>query len=114
MGWIGEEQEEKMTFDIFSQQGGRRDIPKNHNQRHKKFWPTIKNYPVKYITQLVQKEGMGVASGCLGGSAVERLPLAQGVILEFWDRVPRQAPCMEPASPSACVPGPLSFCVSHE
>ena len=28
---------------------------------------------------------------------------AQGVILETPDRVPRQAPCMEPGSPSACV-----------
>ncbi|CAD7687677.1 unnamed protein product [Nyctereutes procyonoides] len=24
------------------------------------------------------------------------------MILETWDRVPRRAPCMEPASPSAC------------
>ena len=28
-------------------------------------------------------------------------PSAQGVILESWDRVPRRAPCMEPASTSA-------------
>ena len=39
----------------------------------------------------------------MGGSVVECLPLAQGVILETWDQVPRQAPCMEPASPSAFV-----------
>ena len=31
------------------------------------------------------------------------LPSAQGLILETWDRVPCQATCMEPASPSACV-----------
>ena len=37
-------------------------------------------------------------------------PSAQGVILETWDPVPRQAPCMEPASPSACVAP--SLCVS--
>uniref|UniRef100_A0A8P0P9F4 Immunoglobulin V-set domain-containing protein n=1 Tax=Canis lupus familiaris TaxID=9615 RepID=A0A8P0P9F4_CANLF len=37
---------------------------------------------------------------------------AQGVILEFWDRVPHRAPCMEPASPSAYVSA--SLCVSHE
>ena len=37
--------------------------------------------------------------GCLGGSAVGRLPLARGVTLESQDRVPHQAPCMEPASP---------------
>ena len=30
--------------------------------------------------------------GCLGGSAVEHLPSAQGVILETWDRVPHRAP----------------------
>ena len=31
-------------------------------------------------------------------------PLAQGVILETKDRVPRQAPCMEPASSSVSLP----------
>ena len=35
------------------------------------------------------------------------LSSAQGVILETWDRVPRQAPRTEPASPSACVSAPL-------
>ena len=39
--------------------------------------------------------------GPLGGSAVEHLLSAQGVILESQDRVPRPAPGMEPASPSA-------------
>ena len=28
----------------------------------------------------------------MGGSAVERLPLAQGVIPGSWDRIPHQAP----------------------
>ena len=42
-----------------------------------------------------------MTEGCLGGSAVEHLPLAQGVILESWDQVPHQASYMEPASPSA-------------
>ena len=41
----------------------------------------------------------------------KRLPSAQSVILETWDRVPRQAPCMEPASPSACVS--VSVSLSH-
>ena len=36
--------------------------------------------------------------------------LGQGVILESRDQVPYQAPCMEPASPSACVSA--SHCVS--
>ena len=39
-------------------------------------------------------------------------PSAQGVTLETRDRVPRQAPCMEPASPSACVSASLSDCLS--
>ena len=39
-------------------------------------------------------------------------PATQGVILETRDRVPRQAPCMEPASPSACVSASLSLSVS--
>ena len=50
--------------------------------------------------------------GHLGGSVVERLPSAQGVIPGSWDRVPHRAPCKEPASPSACVSA--SLCVSHE
>ena len=49
-------------------------------------------------------------SGHLGGSVVEHLPSAQGIILETQDRVPRWAPWMEPASPSACASA--SFCVS--
>ena len=42
-------------------------------------------------------------TGHLGGSAVEHLPLAQGVIPGSWDRVPHRAPRGEPASPSAYV-----------
>ena len=36
-------------------------------------------------------------AGCLGGSAVEHLPMTQSVIPEFWDRVPHRDPCREPA-----------------
>ena len=50
--------------------------------------------------------------GHQGGSVFECLPLAQVVIPGSWDRVPHQAPCREPASPSACVSA--SLCVSHE
>ena len=39
-------------------------------------------------------------------------PSAQGVILETRDQVPRRAPCMEPASPSACVSASLSLSLS--
>ena len=47
------------------------------------------------------------STGSPGGSVVWRLPLAQGVILEAQDQVPHQAPCVEPASPSACVSASL-------
>ena len=50
--------------------------------------------------------------GLLGYSAVEHLPSAQGMILESRDGVPRWAPCMEPASPSACISAPLSLSLS--
>ena len=50
--------------------------------------------------------------GQLGGSVVERLPWAQGVIPGSWDRVLHQASCGEPASPSACVSACLSLCLS--
>ena len=52
--------------------------------------------------------------GCLGGSADEHLPLAQVVIPGSWDRVLRQAPHKESASPSAYVSASLSLCMSHE
>ena len=46
----------------------------------------------------------------LGDSVVEHLPLAQGVIPEFWDRVPTlgslQGACL---CPSACVSASLSL-----
>ena len=48
--------------------------------------------------------------GCLGGSVVEHLSSAQGMIPDSQDRVPHRDPCMEPASPSAYVSA--SICVS--
>ena len=56
---------------------------------------------------------INLLSGCLGGSVVECLPLAQGLIPEFWDQVPLQAFCMEPASPPSSYVS-ASLCVSHE
>ena len=47
--------------------------------------------------------------GCLGGSAVWRLPLAQGAILVDLGLNPTSGSRrMEPASPSACVSASLS------
>ena len=48
--------------------------------------------------------------GCLGGSVVEHLSLAQGLILESQDWVPHRDLHREPASPSAYVSA--SVCVS--
>ena len=47
--------------------------------------------------------------GWLSGLA---LPSSQSVILETRDQVPRQAPCMEPVSPSAYVSASRSLCVT--
>ena len=41
--------------------------------------------------------------GTLGGSVVEHLPLAQGLIPGSWDQVPQRAPHREPTSLSAYV-----------
>ena len=53
----------------------------------------------------IRTEGIG-QPGWLSGLVP---PSAQGVILESQDRVPHPAPCMEPASPSACVFASLSL-----
>ena len=53
-----------------------------------------------------------VFQGCLGGLAVERLPLAQGMIPESWDRVPHRAPCMEPVLPLPYVSASFSLGLS--
>ena len=45
--------------------------------------------------------------GRLGGSAVEPLSLAQGLIPGFWDGALHWAPCEEPVSPSAYVSASL-------
>ena len=50
--------------------------------------------------------------GYLDGSEVECLPPPQVMIPGSWDQVLHWAPCMEPASPSACVSASLN--VSHE
>ena len=52
--------------------------------------------------------------GCLGDSVVDLLLSAQHVILESWDQVPHWAPCMEPASLSACVPLRLSVSLMNK
>ena len=54
--------------------------------------------------------------GHLGGSVVERLSLAQVMILGSWDQVLHQVPCREPVFPfvyvSAYVSASLCVCLS--
>ena len=52
--------------------------------------------------------------GCLGGLAVEYLPLAQGVTLGSADQIPHRAPCGEPASPSTCVYASLAVSLMNK
>ena len=58
---------------------------------------------------LIQLENL-CAVGSPGWLSGLASPSAQSVIPETWDRVPRQAPCMEPASPSDSLS--LSFSLS--
>ena len=53
-----------------------------------------------------------VLGECLGDSAVERLPSAQGMIRKSRDQVLHWVPFMEPASLSACVSASLSMSLS--
>ena len=63
-------------------------------------------YNVKLQINLYQNPGQPGWLSSLGP------PSAQGEILETRDRVPCQAPCMEPVYCSSCVSA--SLCVSHE
>ena len=57
---------------------------------------------------------LSLGLGCLGGSAVERLSLTEGVILGLQDGVPHRAPCEAPAFLSTYVYASASLPVSHE
>ena len=72
----------------------------------------VENFPriIERKSTVVKKKNQKSSSKkCLGGSVVECLPLAQGVILESQDRVPHRALYGEPASPSACVSASVSL-----
>ena len=64
-------------------------------------------------------QGQGESEGAcrrrhLGGSMVEDLPSAQGVISGSRDCVPHRAPGREPASPSACVSASLTVSLMNK
>ena len=62
----------------------------------------------------IQKWDLEFWVGRLGGSVVECLPSAQGIILESWDRVLYQAPGGEPTSHSAYVSASLSVSLMNK
>ena len=68
-----------------------------HDLRHRPggTWPHLQEWE--------EQEGPSVE----GGSAVGRLPSAEGVTLGSWDRVLHLAPHKEPGSPSACASVPV-------
>ena len=63
----------------------------------------VKSVTLKYVDK-----------GCLGGSAIEHLLLAQGLIPDSGEGVPHWAPCVEPTSPSACVSASVCVCLSRK
>ena len=65
-----------------------------------------------FIVGRIDNTQINMFEGPLGGSVVELLPSAQGVIPESWDPVLHLAPCENPASPSAYVSASLSMCLS--
>ena len=79
-------------------------------------WPELKprvGCTTNWVTQVplhvpFNVAGLGIPAWFSGLC----LPSAQGMILESRDQVPRQAPCMEPASPSACVSASVCVCLS--
>ena len=79
-------------------------------------WLVIPRLPLPLLPHLIVSltQTNKYYGGSLGGSAVWRLPLTEGVILESQDRVPHRAPGMEPASPSTCVSASLCVCVYHQ
>ena len=64
----------------------------------------------EYVVSKIRIQILG-HPGWLSGLAP---PSAQGTILEALDRVPHQAPCMKPTSPSACVSASLSVSLMNK
>ena len=65
-------------------------------------------FTVSTPTMTQDKKQRKVIGGSLGGAAVWRLPLAQGVILETRDRIPHRAP----GAWSLLLPLPVSLTLS--
>ena len=91
-------------------------IKKTHGVKQENV-PTISEAPVykgcSSSSSVILHVALRSAScGEVRGAQRLGLCLAQGVILEPRDRVPRRAPSVEPAPPSACVSASLRVCVS--
>ena len=71
------------------------------DESEKSSFAAVNGPQVSLLLALKSERGpQGLRGGCL--------PSAQGVTLGSRDRVPHRGPCMEPASPSACVSASLS------
>ena len=80
----------------------------NYIQEGENVPPRSPNPINDFFTSNQQMEGVLVfkwakKKGSLGGSAIWRLPLARGVVVESRGQVLYRAPWMDPAFPSACV-----------
>jgi len=80
--------------------GKRRGLKTKKREMRRKSTPGVQQEPLEENLQSL---------GRLGGSVVGRLPSAQVMIPESWDRAPRRAPCSVgslllplPAAPPAC------------
>ena len=87
-----------------------------HKNKMEKTWLSSPCVKVVWVTwSTVQSRSQETSfGGRLDGLTVERLPLAQGMLLESQDRVPHRALCMEPASLSAYVSASLSVSLMNK
>ena len=86
---------------------------RTHDSSGELHWRILKT-PVQPLPCFPPTHLKKVSVGHLTASVAECLPLAQVLIPGSRDQVPHWAPCMEPASPSACVSASLSLSLTNK